>query len=425
MLNVLFDFNRFSWLHGPYGITGPNKTIPRPHVYLTVERGKKKSEVLKEIKKQFKCDPKKYFELFREPERKPSFKYLSKPTSGGSILAVKRSSEPNPLRVANDIVDLDTSKASGTLTMFCCQNDEHYALTCFHVACTTDELSFQQAFNLEQRFLDIQSSIEWYEDLAKEQEYHYRERNMDRADENENPVASPVNYSPLGRFSQCSFDDRCDIMSIQVDKDVQVDCGVGDIGNPDWDKIYDKLYQRVKSIRGGLVIVQKVGFLPSDNHKGYVIDSSYTYDCGGDFSFGDAIIVKGMAGTFLEPGDSGALIYFYDRDKVKQAFAYGVGEIANPYSHNHMSSDEEWREDSHESGSSENNDALEEESDDEKSKVGSEPGSNDNFSADDSDTEGIPFGVEGPVFICLKLDTALKSLNLLDEGCFSPCGNTQ
>ncbi|XP_028391343.1 uncharacterized protein LOC114516144 [Dendronephthya gigantea] len=485
-------FKRFSWLRGAYGITGPNKTIPRTHIYLTVKRGKKKSEVLKEIKKQFKCDPRKYFELFREPEKKPTFKYLSNPTSGGSILAVNRSSEPNPLGTANNVEDeeSDTGKASGTLTMFCSQNDKHYALTCFHVGCATDEFLFAQAFNDTEQFLDIQGCMEGYENFARGQEYHYRERGTDNADENENIVAGlPANYTPLGQFCKCCFHSESDIMSIQVHKDVQVDCGVEDIGNPDWDRISKELHQRVNCKRGNRVMVQKVGFSPNDNHKGYIVDCSYTYKYADEILFKNAIVIKGMIGTFLKDGDSGALISFLDNDQVKQAFAYGVCEVDTPHPKEPLTSDEDRTEDPSEDRTEDpsedrtedpsedrtedpsedrtedpsedrtedpsedrtedpsedrtedpSEDRTEDPSEDrseDPSEDRSEPGSSDQYSSssddvDDSEEEFVIFRDESPKaeislpsFIAFNLKKGLQNLDLFDNGCFSECGNTR
>ena len=116
--------------------------IARPHIYLTVKRGKKKSEVLKEKKEEFKCDPKKYFQILREPEKKPKFRYSSKPKSGGRIVAVHRPNGSNPMRAENDILDEDswTARAAETITMFCCLNGIHYALTCFYFCVGTKPL---------------------------------------------------------------------------------------------------------------------------------------------------------------------------------------------------------------------------------------------------------------------------------------------
>ena len=119
---------------------GPNDKIPRPHLYVTMKRGKKKSKVLKEIEEVFECGPKKYFELFREPKRKPKFKYSSKPTSGGGIVVVSKDNDDSPLKVLDQRVDEGSGdlRASGTLTMFCSQNDNHY----------THSLAFTSAVSL-------------------------------------------------------------------------------------------------------------------------------------------------------------------------------------------------------------------------------------------------------------------------------------
>ena len=445
---------------GTYGITGPNKKIPRRHVFLIVKRGKKKSEIMKEIRRHFKCDPKKYFELRRECKRKPTFRYMSGPTSGGSIVVVNRSSGPNPLRSANDGDDeeSDTSKASGTLTMFCCQNGKHYALTCFHVVCVTDELPFGQAFNHVQQ--DIRKWFNTYENYAKKQEYHYREKNMEHADEiSKSPVACSANDTPLGRFSQYCFDSESDMMSIQVHEDIQVDCTVEDIENPDWDKIWEELFQRVCCSTGDRVIVQKVGSLPSDDNIGYIAGLNVSYALNGDFLFEDAIVIEGMAGSFMKDGDCGALVYFLDSNQVKQAFAYVIGEIDYPdssqgmtmnndssagesssnetdvgseevkfYSKEPMSTEEKVCDDSSASVSGRSEEGgVEVVFSPEKPINSDNDESSDDESSDDesSDDKSIFFSAGGPFCICLRLDIALEKLGLLDKGCFKKCGSTR
>ncbi|CAB4044737.1 Hypothetical predicted protein, partial [Paramuricea clavata] len=95
----------FFWLSGAYGLKGPNDKIPRPHVYVTVKRGKKKSDVLKEFKEVFECDPNKVLRTFCEPKRKLKFKYSPKPTSGGGIVAVSKDKDNNPIKVLDQSVD--------------------------------------------------------------------------------------------------------------------------------------------------------------------------------------------------------------------------------------------------------------------------------------------------------------------------------
>ncbi|CAB4034487.1 Hypothetical predicted protein, partial [Paramuricea clavata] len=140
----------FPWLCGAYVLVGRNKKIPRPHLYLTVKRGVKRSFVRRELEEKFKCDDaKEHFELLREPERKPKIKYLGlllsklrcksssvSPTPGGGVLACSNPSytNQNPLRVPeeNEKVDVPQVQGTGTLTLFCALNGQHYALTCFH-----------------------------------------------------------------------------------------------------------------------------------------------------------------------------------------------------------------------------------------------------------------------------------------------------
>ncbi|CAB4012149.1 Hypothetical predicted protein [Paramuricea clavata] len=127
----------FPWLCGAYGLVGRNKKIPRPHLYLTVKGGVKRSFV--------RCDLEEKFNKLRCK----SSSVL--PPPGGGILACSNPSytNQNPLRVPeeNEKVDVSHVQGTGTLTMFCGLNGQHYALTCFHVGCATDENRSNAAFN--------------------------------------------------------------------------------------------------------------------------------------------------------------------------------------------------------------------------------------------------------------------------------------
>jgi hypothetical protein len=377
-------FNRFPWLHGAYGIVGPNEKFPRSHFYVTVEKGKKESEILDDIKAAFDCEPSDYFELLPEPEKPMKFKFLLKPTPGGGI-AVKEDG-PNPLQASNDIEveESSTCRASGTLTMFCCKNDKHYALTCFHVGVITDKQRFDRAFN-QQDVLDIRKSrsIEWHKEYAKKTlTYCYREKEIGNTDENENAVNS-ANRSDLGTFSKGSFDEVSDIMSIEVDKDIQVDCTVAEIDSPVWARIWQELNKRVNRKRGIVPVrVQKLGY-SSNLTDGYIDNINFSYNHEGELLFRDAIAVKSDSRKFLHAGDSGALICYLDSKNKKQAFAYGVCEIDK----------------------------------------------------NDSDGEVVVFREENEppsnetdksLFICLRLNTAMRNLELSREtGCFNECGSNQ
>ena len=149
----------FPWFCGAYGMTGPTKKIPHLHLFLTVKTGTNELDVRCQLQEKFKCDAKEYFELLQEPKRKPKVKYLADrndetstspssplsifPTPGGGVLACadKKYTVPNPLRVPEENERDDTPEvvATGTLTMFCFKDGQHYALTCFHVGTANDE----------------------------------------------------------------------------------------------------------------------------------------------------------------------------------------------------------------------------------------------------------------------------------------------
>ncbi len=412
-------------------MTGPNKKIPHPHLYVTVKRGKKKSEVLKEIEEVFECDPVMYFELFREPRNEPKFKYVSNPTSGGGIAAVSNGNAPNLLQPLNEMEVQESGKfqSSGTLTMFCSKNGNHYALTCFHVGCATDEQSFRQTFN-QQEMLNVRRSIENYQEYAREQqEYYYKEKTIEKSDENENTV-DPDNYTHLGKLAKCSFHSESDIMSIQVREDVTINCRVAGINVPVWERIWEELYDRVliNGITGDHVKVEKVGYPTNEEHAGRIVDHNFCYRYEGEILFQNAIVVKGNSGSFLKDGDSGALICFLDKNDGKQAFAYGVCEVDELH-HEQISSDDE--------SDNGGEDGTSSEESNEKGSIVSDVGGARAISGEDctavheskdgnqcdSDDDFIIFE-KGPFAICLKLDTALNNLELSNAGCFEQCGGS-
>ena len=173
-------------MSGAYGLIGPNKKIRRPRLFLTVKKGVKKSDARREIKKEFTCDPRKYFELLQEPERKPQIKYLGDHVNDGSraststpspqaapgdgVLACTNTS-PSPLRVHEEYENdnLPDEQGTGTLTMFCSSGGQHYALTCFHVGCACDKNRLNAAFIED--IQNIRSSLNSYVKHAKEQQY--------------------------------------------------------------------------------------------------------------------------------------------------------------------------------------------------------------------------------------------------------------
>jgi hypothetical protein len=229
------------WLCGTYGLIGRNKKIPRPHLYLTVKRGVKRSFVRRELEEKFKCDDaKEHFELLREPERKPKIKYLGllsnklrcksssvSPTPGGGVLACSNPSytNQNPLRVPEEKekVDVPQVQGTGTLTMFCALIGQHYALTCFHVGCATDENRLNAAFNKVEDVQKMRNSRPAYESYAKKQQYYFTQGNTENDNE---PILfgdSGTDCTRLGGFDNYHFDNECDILSLKVLDGVKID----------------------------------------------------------------------------------------------------------------------------------------------------------------------------------------------------------
>jgi urease accessory protein UreH len=63
---------------------------------------------------------------------------------------------------------VDVPQVQGTLTMFCALNGQHYALTCFHVGCATDENRLNAAFNEVEDVQKMRNSLPAYESFATE-----------------------------------------------------------------------------------------------------------------------------------------------------------------------------------------------------------------------------------------------------------------
>ncbi|CAB3979785.1 5 -methylthioadenosine S-adenosylhomocysteine nucleosidase [Paramuricea clavata] len=194
-----------------------------------VKRGVKISFVRRELEEKFKCDDaKEHFELLREPERKPKIKYLGlllsklrcKSSSvsaapGGGVLACSnpRCTNKNPLRVPeeNEKVDVPQVQGTGTLTMFCALNGQHYALTCFHVGCATDENRLNAAFNKVEDVQKMRNSLPAYESYAKKQQNYFTQDNTENDNE---PILfgdDGTDCTRLGGFDNYHFDNECDI----------------------------------------------------------------------------------------------------------------------------------------------------------------------------------------------------------------------
>ena len=459
----------FPWLCGAYGLVGSNKKIPRPHLYLTVKRGVKISVARRELEEKFKCDDaKEHFELLREPERKPKIKYLGhllsklrcklsklrcksssvSLTPGGRVLACSDPTNQNPLRIPeeNEKDDVPQVQGTGTLTMFCALNGQHYALTCYHICCATDENRFNAAFNKVEDVQKMRNALPAYESFAKKQQYYFTEGNTENDNE---PILfgdDGTNYTHLGGFGNYHFDNECDILSLKVSDGIDIDCKIADATSPDWDSIWDELYESGHNP----VEVQKIGF-SSELTRGYIVRCDFSYSQEQEPLFQDAFVVKGCGGPFLEGGDSGSLVFFHDKNNQKHVFAYGVCEVDElllPEQHESASSDEDENgteseqeiEDEHET----TYESSEAECKDEISECKDEWQDKDKLECEE---EWVVFQEEsesniwekemerkeernskkkvkasGPYFICLRLDTALENLGLEKATCFHNCG---
>ena len=71
-------FRSFPWFCGAYGLAPPNKKIPRLHLFLTVKRGKKKTDVRHDLEEKYKRDTKEFIELSQEPKTPPKNQIFGK-----------------------------------------------------------------------------------------------------------------------------------------------------------------------------------------------------------------------------------------------------------------------------------------------------------------------------------------------------------
>ena len=460
----------FSWFCGAYGLAPPNKKIPRLHLFLTVKRGTKKSDVRRDIEDKYKRDPKEYIELLQEPKKLPKIKYLGNdlkeassqalassskvlPSPGGSVLACI-SSSPNQSR-RPDEDDRDEShevQGIGTLTLFCFSKGHHYALTCFHVGCANDEMRYNTTFNKVENIQKIRSSLSTYVPEARRKRYLFT---GDQVKNNNEPISYGHDESdivPLGNFYNCHFDSECDILSVKIPNDAKIDCKMEDVSSQDWESIWDELIENFAKSTDP-VEVGKLQLSPFSSN-GHIVSCCVSYGKE-NVLFKNAIAVKGCTGPFLENGDSGSLVFFHANSK--KPFAYGVCEVDELHLPQHetgsfdggsdTSSSWSEEEDSNEniSGCEDKLEAVDEGAEDGEYKDIQTMECEDQIKCEkDNEFENHtecygedinnPGDVEiifqnqpadtGPYFICLRLDTALENLGLDDAACVNNCGRS-
>ena len=361
----------------------------------------KKSHVRRDLEDKFNCDAKLYFELLQEPIRNPKFKYLGKMLSRMTPRWMNSSSaRPKPgggmvARINNsssgDESSFSDEDVTGTLTMFCTNNNEHYALTCFHVCCATGETGFNMAFNKPENIQAIRRSLHGYVQRAKELEYCYKRKD---AENNE--------YTPLGDFHKYHFDSKCDIMSVKIPTNTKIKCEMMGVPSPNWENIGKEIYEKVYK-RHDTVNVEKNGF-SSGVSFGQIVPCDFSYKLGEELLFQDAYAIKrcSSGGSFLVDGDSGSPIFLVDQfdENKKEIFAYGVCEvdqlsIIKRHEPNH-------------------------ESEQVTTPVQDDCDMNSIWSEDEDDDSNVEMK-SGEYSLCLKLDTALENLDLHEAVCVSEC----
>ena len=333
-------------MRGAFGLCPPNVKIPRPHIFLTVKRDVSKVDVLRELGDMFDCDAEDHFELLEECERISKLAHLVKSleksnveskvstsvssvhlATGGGVLARSNPSY-DPLRAPEETArdDLLEVYKAATLTMFCSQNGQYYALTCCHVSFANDENSLNASFDKGGVIRGIGSLSETYRNHAKELQYYITEGNLGHNNEPISFAGDGSNYIHLGDFDNCHFDNECDILSIKVSDTTEIDCKVEDFARPDWNEIWNELYDGIIENSGqSPVKVEKIGFSSAVTH-GYLVPCHLSYK-EEDILFQDAYVVKGCGHLFMEDGDSGSPVFFYDKNNKKQVFAYAVCQV--------------------------------------------------------------------------------------------------
>lgn len=321
-----------------------------------------------------------YFELLQQPERTPEFNYLADsndqsstsssassvlPTPGGGVLACDNDKYTgvNPMKIQEDEERDELSVlAAGTLTMFCFKDEQHYALTCFHVGEVNDGESLSMPKESDKKNSGQFSAVI--------KTYRFAENKMENNNE-----AMPFRFNrrnsvPLGDFHMRRSDKRCDILSLKISDETDVNCELANVTSPDWNSLWDEMLEDTASNSSEGLKVEKIGF-----KSGLTYGHIAVYNASYQGEFKNAIAVKGCDNRpFLEDGDSGALVFFRDGSNMKTVFAYGVCEV----------------------------DEL------------NVPGD------DDEDDLGIVYS--GPFSICHRLNTALENLGLKEGACVNDCG---
>ena len=146
--------------------------------------------------------------------------------------------------------------------MFCCRNGQHYTLTCFHVACASDENRLNAVTYKAQDIQKMCLSLSNLQAQAREKEYYFRESKGDNKDE-------AISYGDDGSNY------LSDILSLKIPNDVKLVCRIEGVTSSHWERIHDQLSERV-FFQNSLVNVEKNGF-SSALTKGYIVPNTLSY----------------------------------------------------------------------------------------------------------------------------------------------------
>lgn len=253
-----------------------------------------------------------YFELLRQPERTPEFHYLADsndqsstsssassvlPTPGGGVLACDNDKYTgvNPMKIQEDEERDELSVlAAGTLTMFCFKDEQHYALTCFHVGEVNDGESLSMPKESDKKNSGQFSAVI--------KTYRFAENKMENNNE-----AMPFRFNrrnsvPLGDFHMRRSDKRCDILSLKISDETDVNCELANVTSPDWNSLWDEMLEDTASNNSEGLKVEKIGFKSGLTYGHIAVyNASYQGEFKNAIAFKDVIIVHFWKTATLVP----------------------------------------------------------------------------------------------------------------------------
>ncbi|XP_046844542.1 uncharacterized protein LOC124438449 isoform X2 [Xenia sp. Carnegie-2017] len=278
------NLKSFPWLCGKYGIARPTDELNYRHMYLEVDESKTEDVLKQEIDNKFKWKASDYIELrYVDPRKKIEIQQLS------NNVMVSRHDDPN--------------KSHSTLTLFCCKDEQHYALTCAHVGYPKSIPEDQRTFLYIRHQRENEARAVNY---LHENKYFY--------------IPKKTTEIALGKLAAYSYNQETDIMAILVD-DKATKFTAAEIEVPgSFDDIIGYLSENV-----GIQKVYKAGRESGENT---IFDVNYSFPSNENEtpSYRDVVAVKSDH-EFLEKGDSGSLIYCYDENMKKIPFAYGIAKV--------------------------------------------------------------------------------------------------